>query len=55
MRNTFTSRSYTVFPTKYIYNLAGSHLFGTKFIPIKRLFPMVSHKAGLYLKQVQDG
>jgi len=54
MRNTPTSRIYTVFPNKYIYNLLGGHLFGTKSIPIKRLIPKVSQRGGLYLKQVPD-
>jgi hypothetical protein len=57
-------------PLGFIYNLAGSHLFGTRFIPIKisvvwfcqilksiyalTLFPKVSQWAGLYLKQTRD-
>jgi len=53
MRNTPTSRTYTVFPNKYIYNLLGGHLFGTKSIPIKRFTPKVSQWTGLYLKQTQ--
>ena len=36
-----------------IYNLIGGHLFGTKFIPIKRFTPKVSQWTGLYLKQTQ--
>ena len=41
-------------PLGFIYNLAGSHLFGTRFIPIKRLIPKVSQWGGLYLKQTRD-
>ena len=69
-RNTFTSRLYTVFPDKYIYNLLSGHLLGTKSIHVKigivRLcqklksiyalmpVPKVSQWGGLYLKQTQD-
>ena len=57
-------------PLGFIYNLAGIHLFGTRFIPIeigivrfcqilKSIYalmpvPKVSSRVGLYLKQTQD-
>lgn len=35
MLNISNSRVYTVFPIKYIYNLIGTRLLGTKSIPIE--------------------